>query len=127
MPFDATPIDDLLQDVALLRMARKGIAKPGGWCTGVLNDGRAHCAVGWLIVASRKADGAALARASELAVKYLYPELPAVYHMERRFGSMPDILRKTRAITSFNDKGRQADAVALFDRAIAKLEERYAV
>lgn len=49
MPFDAGFLTNKELDLAILRAARDGISKPGGWCQHCPADGHgAHCALGWI-------------------------------------------------------------------------------
>ena len=111
MPFDSSPLEaplaEIERDLAILRRAREGIAQPGGWCQGFGTKGSAHCVMGWVSVASEFG----VCQSNGFADRVLVPELPPRW--ARGFN-----------IVEFNDcRGRkQAEVVALFDRAIARLE-----
>ncbi len=96
----------------VLRRAREGLASRGGWCKDEYDGvgGYAHCAVGWVREAARSD-----CIGDRIAGQYLVPELP-----NGRASWADD----HSAILAFNDslRTRKADVVALFDRAIAKLE-----
>lgn len=110
MPFDAStwtpPLVQAQHDLNLLREMRAGISAPGGWCQGVGTraDG-ARCILGWA--------GAVTGSDRREAARFLSRVMP--------FGGS--------GLIAFNDEvGRtQAEVVALFDRAIARLEASYAV
>ena len=121
MPFDATnfspdPIAPLRvltveerQIINILEQARSGVIA-GFWCKRRYHDRGKHCIVGWL---SYVADGGARwsdDRARDFAQKYLGPALLQTYPGD-------DVI-------SFNDHPdtQQGDIIALFDRAITRLQ-----
>jgi hypothetical protein len=109
MPFDNTNYETQIdRDLRILRAAREGISKPGGWCKRVATEGLAHCIIGWVDISG----GLGCVETNRLANRVLVPALPLRY---RQTGFN---------IVEFNDgyNRKQADVVALFDRAIARLE-----
>lgn len=113
MPFDSTEFDakrvELVDALTILRSAREGCAQTG-WIKGKLASGRARCALGWLWTAS----GLPQSRdALEPARQYLCPVLPKQFRRDCY-----------TYVAKFNDAPTttQSDVVALFDRAIARVE-----
>lgn len=107
MPLDATgylnPRTD--RDLAVLRTAREGIARPGGWCQGAYTQGSAHCAVGWL--AEALGQHRVYQTTKFFAHRVFKPLLPT---------SCDDLI-------DYNDtSNEQFEIVYMFDRAIARLE-----
>jgi len=115
MPVDGKELDydqDLLKrDLSTLRRARAGVSVPGGWTQGQFRSGDRRCAMAWL------SDGAghpALIETARLAERSLLPVLAPAYRQDAGWLD----------IALFNDHHRttQEDVVALFDRAIMRLE-----
>jgi hypothetical protein len=109
MPLDATGFaiteTQLDRDLAVLRAARDGIARPGGWCQHSYTDGRAHCAVGWI------AEALGLRWHNRLTRKF----------SERIF--LPILPTSCLRLQDYNDAASEQMEIAyLFDRAIARLE-----
>lgn len=113
MPLDGT---DIASDVAILLAARDGIADPERWCQCVLDVGEAHCVMGWLCVV-------APVNVIELTSRHLFPALP--WHRRQMAGADAfTVTGRAMAVVRFQDTfwRRHAAVVALFDRAIARLE-----
>lgn len=116
MPFDGTVYEqtEVEMDLATLRTARKGIARPGGWRQGGFGEGESRCMAGWLW-------GARIPSRSDLdrLQGMIYRELPWWAKDHSALGS----------IAAYNDSWwrRQKDVVRLFDRAIIRLEARDAL
>ena len=114
MPFDGT---DFGSDAAILRAARDGIADPERWCQGRLNDGPAHCVEGWLLAVGARSDVA-----MRIASEHLFPALP----LRQRCGvGVHSAEGRAQTVVHYQDRRRRKHAavVAMFDRAIARLEE----
>jgi hypothetical protein len=115
MPFDGT---DFGSDAAILRAARDGIADPERWCQGALLEhrpgGTARCVEGWILQF-------AAGNVVPLVSRYLFPELP--WHLRHGMAQF-DQDSRAFAVVRFQDTAwrRHAAVVALFDRAIARLE-----
>lgn len=113
MPFDNTNFETtenaIDRDLRILRAAREGISKPGGWCQGSFHEGDAHCAVGWIMHVTDNEPDTCMTDVLERAI---FPMLPKYAH-----GSL----------MIFNDLAiRQATVTKFFDRAIARLEQEKA-
>ena len=109
MPFDNTNYPEVEsqidRDLRILRAAREGISKPGGWCRQLTHPflTNRHCAVGWIGAAVGSFEDETLAYAQSL----LELDLPKPY----------------KVVTTYNDNiMKQSTVVRLFDRAIARLE-----
>jgi hypothetical protein len=110
MPFDNTTYPETEtrteRDLRILRAAREGISKPGGWCRHMVTipgELARHCAVGWIGAAVGSFEDETLAYAQSL----LERDLPKPY----------------KVVTTYNDNiVNQSTVVRLFDRAIARLE-----
>ena len=117
MPFDPyVPDDDRARqhtyDVHVLRTALSNVRRPWAWCRGMINGpGDSHCAVGWVM---HVADyyGVAWKR---IVREHVVPVLP---RRDRwRFFDEPE-----QRVYRYNDFHDQADIVALFERAVRRLE-----
>lgn len=113
MPFDGTEFGS---DAAIVRAARDGIADPERWCQGRLDDGPAHCVEGWLLAAGARSGDVVVRLVSEL----LFPELPWCH----RVCVVNSMQSRAQRVVSYQDAPhrRHAAVVALFDRALARLE-----
>jgi hypothetical protein len=113
MPFDNTTYPETEtrteRDLRILRAAREGISKPGGWCQGKLSRSRnRHCAAGWIAEARR-------------SLGYSHGSDNVLMTAQMLLG--PDLPGGCAAtVTVFNDTRSQYDVVSLFDKAIARLE-----
>jgi hypothetical protein len=114
MPRDGTylpPETQTDRDLAVLRAAREGIARPGGWCQGEMDKDDAHCAVGWLIHVST--DSLSQRAVDELIERTIHPAIPLSFR------------RTQGGAMTYNDTRRnQSTIVRWFDRAIARLESK---
>jgi hypothetical protein len=108
MPFDDAGYrkTQTERDLAVLRAAREGIARPGGWCQGVYTKGEAHCALGWL--AEAMGQHRVYQSTKLFADRMFGPLLPPLYDDLIAFNDTPPI--------------DQSEIVYMFDRAIARLE-----
>ena len=106
MPFDGLP-QGLLSDMAKLRVALDGVRD--NWTTHEIGiDGDAHCAIGWLLVATDWDRD----EATRLALDYVYPALPEKARRPERL----------RSIWRYNDAGSRKRVVRLFEDAVALAE-----
>lgn len=111
MPRDGSYLPQETQtdrDLAVLRAAREEIARPGGWCKGEYhNIWGGHCAVGAIEVALGMRS---LKAAKEIATRLLVPALPY----------------SSTTVAGFNDWSfrLKEDVLALYDRAIARVEKQ---
>jgi hypothetical protein len=111
MPFDALP-EALVTDMAKLRTALAGVRDR--WATFNIGgpDGEAHCAIGWLLVATDWNRDEAV----RLALDYVYPALPEKARSPERL----------KSIYNFNDCGSHRRIVRLFENAVMLAEQRAA-
>jgi hypothetical protein len=121
MPFDGSSFI-VVDDLAILRTARRNIAKPSKWAKGDPDTWAddANCIVGWIafIIVQRGFDGEpGHLEADRLVREYIVPELHDTRNKNHSY--QVRLLR-------FNDRPSttQAEVVALFDRAIARARGR---
>jgi hypothetical protein len=117
MPFDGLP-DGLLSDLAKLKVALEGVKSRGRWSNQAIGGreigGRpeqAHCAIGWLLVATdwdRE-------ETTRLALAYVYPALPDTARDDRQ---------RILSISQYNDRGSRKRVVQLFEDAMQLAEQR---
>ena len=115
MPFDGLP-DGLLSDLAKLRIALAGV-RDRGWSDHAIGargiGGRpegAHCAIGWLLVATDWDRD----ETTRLALDYIYPALPEKARNDHR---------RMWSISNYNDKGSRKQVERLFTDAITLAEK----
>jgi hypothetical protein len=128
MPFDGTGFDFdpriTPRHLAILREARARIAEPGGWCQGVLHNGRGStCVMGAILDARHRHRLYDAGGTAQLAGEALVP----VLHDARRW-AYPDQTFGWQ-VSNFNDHPgtMKADVVSLFDRGIERAERMLAL
>lgn len=94
----------------VLRTVRNEIAKPGQWCKGTLRSGDARCAMGWLLAEAKTVN-------LHVADYLLTPCIPSPWLAHAA-------INDHWLVTLYNDSWdtTQADIVALYDRAIDRLQ-----
>ena len=115
MPFDGLP-ENLVSDLVKLRIALDGV-RNRGWSDRAIGargiGGRpegAHCAIGWLLVATEWDRD----ETTRLALDYVYPCLPEKARNDRK---------RMWSISQYNDRGSRKRVEQLFVDAINLAEK----
>lgn len=118
MPFDG--YQSRYGDIERLLDARSRIAEPSHWIKRAFKSGNSYCTVGALMAACGNDGMKALGSVEGRLVKLLANELPRRQRIRWRMTFQP----AQWVVMAFNDdpKTVHADVLALFDRAIARLE-----
>lgn len=120
MPFDGKdfPKHPIEARLAVLREARKGVASAGGWRQNGWGFVGHHCAMGWLKLAM----GVEMHSPTDAAVVgFTFETLMPVLSRQPGQVYLGDPVQQVIAFNDYHGTMQQ-DVVALFDRAIMRLE-----